>query len=177
MVGFICIVWRSEIGRWKSGDEIVAKSYNVKHRMVAMIAAAKFSIWRLGLSDSDKNLHKNIIWIKLSVYFELAGDSYIKLQNNIGFWYKIKYLIKDWVPSQDANSCNHQRPCCPTLAGTLTDNINLGLVHGSCHEQSMWWWHAGGPAMTGVKINTALLGCWLSDNSICQELPIKMGWL
>ena len=66
--------------------------------MVALIAAAKFSIWRLALSDSDENLHRNIIWIKACVYFELIADTYIKLQNDINFWYKVKHLIIDWVP-------------------------------------------------------------------------------
>ena len=44
--------------------QIVAKSDNDKIRMVAMIVAAKFSIWRLGLLDSDEILHKGLIWIK-----------------------------------------------------------------------------------------------------------------
>ena len=78
--------------------------------MVALIAAAKFSIWWLALSESDKNLHKNIIWIKACVYFELIADTYIKLQNDIDFWYKVKHLIKDWVPSWHPNTCNRHRP-------------------------------------------------------------------
>ena len=48
-----------------------------------MIANAKFSIWRLALSDSDVNLHRNIIWIRACVYLELVGDTYRKLQNDI----------------------------------------------------------------------------------------------
>ena len=44
--------------------QIVAKSDNDKIRMVAMIVAAKFSFWRLGLLDSDEILHKGLIWIK-----------------------------------------------------------------------------------------------------------------
>ena len=60
--------------------QIEAKTYIDKLRMVALIAAAKFSIWRLALSDSDENLHINIIWIKACVYFELIADTYIKLK-------------------------------------------------------------------------------------------------
>ena len=108
--------------------QIDAKSYIDKLRMVAMIAAAKFSIWRLALSDSDENLHKNIIWIKACVYFELIADTYIKLQNDIDFWYKVKHLIKDWVPSWHPNICNRQRPTHQTLAGTLTGNLDMGYV-------------------------------------------------
>ena len=63
--------------------QLIAKSYIDKLRMVAMIANAKFSIWRLALSDSDVNLHRNIIWIRACVYFELVGDTYRKLQNDI----------------------------------------------------------------------------------------------
>ena len=55
--------------------QIEAKTYIDKLRMVALIAAAKFSIWRLALSDSNENLHRNIIWIKACVYFELIADT------------------------------------------------------------------------------------------------------
>ena len=108
--------------------QIEAKAYIDKLRMVALIAAAKFSIRRLAFSDSDENLHRNIIWIKACVYFELIADTYIKWQNDIDFWYKIKHLIKDWVPSWHPNTCNRHRRMHQTLAGTLTGNLDMGYV-------------------------------------------------
>ena len=70
--------------------QIEAKSYIDKLRMVALIPAAKFTIWRLALSESDVNLHKNIIWIKACVYFELiAGYPYIT------YWYET-YCIETY---------------------------------------------------------------------------------
>ena len=89
--------------------QIEAKTYLDKLRMVALIAAAKFSIWRLSLSDSDKNLHRNIIWIKACVYFELIADTYIRVQNDIDFWFKVKNALSEWVPSRHPNTCNRQR--------------------------------------------------------------------
>ena len=108
--------------------QIEAKTYIDKLRMVALIAAAKFSIWRLSLSDSDENLHRNIIWIKACVYFELIADTYIRVQNDIDFWFKVKNALSEWVPSRHPNTCNRQRPMYQSLAGTLTGNLDMGLV-------------------------------------------------
>ena len=45
--------------------QIEAKTYIDKLRMVALIAAAKFSIWRLSLSDSDKTYIGTSFGLKL----------------------------------------------------------------------------------------------------------------